>query len=235
MPAAAAGQSATGPGATGPGATPAAVAPATAKCTAGTGPYQREMERYLKRPADGHQSAADCEAIRAFQVRNKVAPATGYASLATYRMMLVEVARKNPNAAGNCPVRSYRVACVDLTRQIMWVQRGSAVVFSPVPVRTGKDDFETRLGWHTVYWRNRDHYSSIYDNAPMPYAQFFNGGQAFHGVYGDLFKGGSHGCVNLRYEDAARLWNVLREGDPVYVWGVKPGTNRSIPRNHSGK
>ena len=30
----------------------------------------------------------------------------------------------------------------------------------------------------------------------MPYAQFFNGGQALHGTK-DLFSSGSGGCVNL--------------------------------------
>ncbi|MFG2195317.1 L,D-transpeptidase [Streptomyces sp. NPDC048639] len=38
----------------------------------------------------------------------------------------------------------------------------------------------------------------------MPFAQFFNGGQAFHGDHGTIYdrNGGSHGCVNLRYDDA---------------------------------
>ncbi|MEU1075660.1 MULTISPECIES: L,D-transpeptidase [unclassified Streptomyces] len=49
------------------------------------------------------------------------------------------------------------------------------------------------------------------------------GGQAIHGVRDNLYEGpGSHGCVNLRHEDAQRLWGVLRLGDAVYVWGRKP-------------
>lgn len=204
-------------------------AEAAAGCTAGTGPYQRQLEKHLLQTVNGHQSAADCEAIRQFQQRNDVRPADGYAGLATYRMMLVAEARKDPNAAKKCPVRSYKVACVDLTRQLVWVQKGRKVLFGPVPARTGKDGYETRSGWHRVYWRNRDHYSTIYNNAPMPFSQFFSGGQAFHGVYGDLFKGGSHGCVNLQYKDAQRLWKALQRKDAVYVWGVKAGTRRNIP------
>lgn len=204
-------------------------AEAVAGCTAGTGPYQREMERHLRLTVDGRQSASDCTAIRRFQQGNGVRPADGYPGLVTYRMMLVAEARKNPNAAKKCPVRSYRVACVDLTRQLMWVQKGRKVLFGPVPTRTGRDGYETRKGWHRIYWRSRDHHSDIYNNAPMPFSQFFNGGQAFHGTYNDLFKGGSHGCVNLRYADAKRLWSVLRLDDAVYTWGVKPGTWRSMP------
>ncbi|MGJ5876243.1 L,D-transpeptidase [Streptomyces griseiscabiei] len=205
----------------------AATAPAP-ECTSRTGPYQWDLERHLKLPADGRQSTADCVAIRAFQQRTGVRPADGYAGLPTYRTMLVVQARANPNAAGKCPVRTYQVTCVDLDRQLVWVQQGTRVIYAPVPARTGRDGQETRTGWHTVYWKNRDHHSDLYDNAPMPFAQFFDDGQAFHGVLDDLFRGGSHGCVNLRYADAERLWRVMHEDDSVYVWGVKPGTGRSV-------
>ncbi|MFF4292401.1 L,D-transpeptidase family protein [Streptomyces vinaceus] len=203
----------------------AAVAAPEPECTAGTGPYQRELEAHLGRPVDGTQSPADCAAVRAFQSANGITPADGYPGLATYRTMVAVAARAHPNADGGCPVRSGRVTCVDLDRQLLWVQRGSGVVFPPVPVRTGRDDQETRPGWHEIYWRSKDHESTLYDNAPMPYAQFFDGGQALHGRPGDLYAhGGSAGCVNLSVPDAERLWNLLEEGDAVYVWGTKPGT-----------
>lgn len=209
--------------ATGP-ALAAAPADATA-CTAPTGPYQRPLEKYLERPVDGRQSEADCRAIRGFQ-REYGAPRTdGYADLGTYRTMVAAEASADPNAAGHCPVRSHRVTCVDMDRQLLWVQTGDRVDFGPVPVRTGRDAQETRPGWHTVYWRSRDHVSTLYDNAPMPYAQFFDGGQALHGRPGDLYDGGgSAGCVNLSLDDAATLWNLLGLDDRLYVWGVKPGT-----------
>ncbi|MFE2550652.1 L,D-transpeptidase family protein [Streptomyces sp. NPDC059355] len=194
-------------------------------CTAGTGPYQRELEAHLGRPVDGTQSPADCAAVRTFQSANGITPADGYPGLATYRTMVAVAARARPNADGACPVRTGRVTCVDLDRQLLWVQRGSGVVFPPVPIRTGRDDQETRPGLHEIYWRSKDHESTLYDNAPMPYAQFFDGGQALHGRPGDLYAhGGSAGCVNLSVPDAERLWNLLDEGDAVYVWGTKPGT-----------
>ncbi|MFE7766238.1 L,D-transpeptidase family protein [Streptomyces sp. NPDC057438] len=209
-------------------AVPTVAAAPAPECATRTGPYQWDLERHLGLPADGRQSPADCVAIRAFQQRTGVRPADGYAGLATYRTMLVVQARRDPNAAGKCPVRTYQVTCVDLDRQLMWVQEDERVIYAPVPVRTGRDGQETRTGWHTVYWKNRDHRSDLYNDAPMPFAQFFNNGQAFHGVLDDLFRGGSHGCVNLRYADAERLWNIMHEDDAVYVWGVKPGTGRSL-------
>ncbi|WP_075731510.1 L,D-transpeptidase [Streptomyces acidiscabies] len=210
-------------------ASPAAsAADGTSPCTAGTGPYQRQLERHLKLPQDGRQSPADCEAIRAFQARSGLSPANGYAGYPAYRMALVAQAARNPNAARRCPVSSHRVACVDLARQLMWVQKGKRVLYTPVPIRSGRDGYETRTGTHRVYLRHKDHYSSLYNRSPMPYAQFFDGGQAFHGSYGNLFKGGSHGCVNLRVSDARRLWGVLKKGDRVVVWGTRPGIVREV-------
>ncbi|MFF2009306.1 L,D-transpeptidase family protein [Streptomyces sp. NPDC058195] len=207
-----------------PLAAPATAAPVAA-CTASTGPYQRQLEKYLGRPVDGVQSEADCEAVRAFQVKQKLPRTDGYADLATYRYMLAVQAADDPNAAGHCPARTYRVTCVDMDRQLLWVQTGKRIDFRPVPIRTGRDAQETRPGWHSIYWRDKDHVSSLYDDAPMPYSQFFDGGQALHGHPGDLFDGGgSAGCVNLTVGDAASLWDLLGLDDAVYVWGVKPGT-----------
>ncbi|GGP86203.1 L,D-transpeptidase family protein [Streptomyces melanogenes] len=210
---------------TGP-ATAAAAAPAAEpRCTAGTGPYQWQLERYLRLKADGRQSTGDCEAIRRFQRQQRIEPADGYAGLPTYRLMLVAQAGKNPNARGRCPVRRFKVACVDLDRQLLWVQRNGTLVYKPVPIRSGRNGEETRTGRHRIYLKKRYEVSRLYDNAPMPYSQYFSGGQALHGTPHDLFNGaGSAGCVNLRLADAARLWRTLRVGDLVYVWGHRSGT-----------
>ncbi|MFI1763827.1 L,D-transpeptidase family protein [Streptomyces sp. NPDC020800] len=193
-------------------------------CSKQAGPYQRQVERWLKRKVDGKQSSADCKAIRAFQVKHKIKPAIGFAGPVTWSTMMLISARKSPNAAKKCPVRSYRVACVDLDRQLTWVQKGSKVVFGPVPMRSGRPAHVTRKGWHTIYWRHKNHVSTLY-NEPMPYAQFFDGGEAFHAVYGTIYTTvGSMGCVNLKLGDARKLWDVLKKGDHVYVWGRRPGS-----------
>ncbi|KUN26392.1 Tat pathway signal protein [Streptomyces antibioticus] len=193
-------------------------------CTKSTGPFQRQVEKWLKRKVDGKQSTADCKAIRAFQKKQKITPAIGFAGPVTWARMQYLSARKNPNAAKKCPVRSYRVACVDLTRQITWVQKGKKVVYGPVPMRSGRTAYPTRAGWHKIYWKHKNHVSTLY-HQPMPYAQFFDGGQAFHAVYGSIFTTvGSMGCVNLRLGDARKLWGVLKTGDRVFVWGRRSGT-----------
>ncbi|MDQ0794387.1 L,D-transpeptidase [Streptomyces sp. B1I3] len=199
-----------------------------ASCTASKGPYQKQVEKYLNRPVDGRQSTADCTAIRAFQVSKGITPSAGYAGPVTWRTMKTitaqKAAGKNPNAAKKCPTNRGRIACVDLTRQLSWIQDGSRLKFGPVPVRTGRDGAETRTGASKVYWRNINHWSTLYD-VRMPYAQFFDGGQAFHSVTKSMYNNpGSAGCVNMRPADAKSYWNLLKNGDDVFVYGRKPGT-----------
>ncbi|MFI2372931.1 L,D-transpeptidase family protein [Streptomyces sp. NPDC018833] len=199
-----------------------------ASCTTSTGPYQRQVERFLGRPVDGRQSAADCTATRSFQAKHGITPTIGYAGPITWRtmntMLAQRAAGKNPNKAGTCPVNKGRIACVDLTRQLSWIQDGRTLRYGPVPVRTGKNGTETRTGAKKIYWRNINHWSTIY-HVRMPYAQFFDGGQAFHSTTKSMWNPpGSGGCVNMRATDAKAYWNLLRNGDDVYVYGRKPGT-----------
>ncbi|PWI43710.1 L,D-transpeptidase [Streptomyces sp. ICBB 8177] len=202
-------------------------------CSAHTGPYQTEVERFLHLFAGtGHarQTADGCWAIQHYQRAHAIRPAIGFAGPVTWGTMLdaglaAELASKapaNPDAGHRCPVGRYRIACVDQNRQLMWVQQGRRIVFGPVRVRTGKAGMRTRDGLYRIYWRHEAHVSTIY-GTPMPYSQFFDGGEAFHGIYGSLYAPtGSYGCVNLRVADARRLWGVLRKGDRVYIWGHKP-------------
>jgi lipoprotein-anchoring transpeptidase ErfK/SrfK len=207
----------------------ALAAPAqAASCTSSTGPYQKQVEKFLGRPVDGRQSPADCRAIQSFQTSHGISPNIGYAGPVTWGVMKIinsqKAAGKNPNKAKKCPTNKGRIACVDLTRQLSWIQDGSRLVFGPVPVRTGRNGYETRTGLKQIYWRHKNHYSTIYHVA-MPYSQFFDGGEAFHSISGSVWSPpGSHGCVNMRSSDAKKYWSLLRTGDDVYVYGRKPGT-----------
>ncbi|MFF8830450.1 L,D-transpeptidase family protein [Streptomyces sp. NPDC015131] len=206
------------------GASPAQAA----SCTTSTGPYQKQVEKFMGRPVDGKQSAADCKAIQTFQRWHGITPAIGYAGEVTWRTMNTinqqRAAGKNPNAAKACPTNKGRIACVDLTRQLSWIQDGAKLVYGPVPVRTGRDKYETRTGSRKIYHRSINHWSTLYD-VRMPYAQFFDGGQAFHSVGVSMYNPpGSRGCVNMRDADAKAYWNMLKNGDDVFVYGRKPGT-----------
>ncbi|MGC0327853.1 hypothetical protein RKD23_000843 [Streptomyces sp. SAI-170] len=212
------------PLAIGLGAAPAQAA----SCTTSTGPYQKQVEKFLGLPVDGRQSPTDCQKIKAFQDKHGIKPNIGYAGPVTWGVMDLMRKQKavgtNPNRDGRCPTNKGRIACVNLTLQLSWIQDGSRLVYGPVPVRTGRDGYETRTGLKKIYWRDIDHVSSIY-NVPMPYSQFFDGGQAFHSVNLSMWNPpGSHGCVNMTTTTAKKYWSLLRNGDDVYVYGRKPGT-----------
>ncbi|TJZ44503.1 L,D-transpeptidase [Streptomyces piniterrae] len=206
----------------------ATVHSAASPCTAVRGPYQKQAEKFLGLRVDGRQSASDCRAIRDFQTSHGITPNIGYAGPVTWGVMSLVTQQKaagnNPNKAHKCPTGKGRIACVDLTRQLSWIQDGSKLVFGPVPIRSGRDGYETRTGAKKIYWRHLHHVSTLY-NVPMPYSQFFDGGQAFHSISGSVWSApGSHGCVNMRDKDAKKYWSLLGNGDDVFVYGRKSGT-----------
>ncbi|MFC7307305.1 L,D-transpeptidase family protein [Streptomyces monticola] len=199
-----------------------------ASCTTRTGPHQRQVEKFLGLTVDGKQSPSDCTAIRAFQRKHLIKPDIGYAGPVTWGVMDLmnkqKAVGKQPNKAGKCPVNKGRIACVNLTLQISWIQDGKKLVYGPVPVRTGRNGAETRTGAKKIYHRNIKHWSTIY-KVWMPYSQFFDGGQAFHSVDKSVWSPpGSGGCVNMRKSEAKAYWSLLKKGDDVYVYGRKPGT-----------
>ncbi|MEC4020415.1 L,D-transpeptidase family protein [Streptomyces sp. H27-D2] len=201
---------------------------ASSSCTTTTGPYQKKVEKFLGRPVDGRQSTTDCKAIRAFQTSHGISPNIGYAGSVTWGVMDLinkqKAAGNRPNAAGKCPVNKGRIACVDLTRQLSWIQDGATLKFGPVPIRSGRNGYETRGGAKKIYMRHINHWSTLY-NVRMPYSQFFDRGQAFHSITGSVWSPpGSHGCVNMRSGDAKKYWSMLKNGDDVQVYGRKPGT-----------
>lgn len=84
-------------------------------------------------------------------------------------------------------------------------------------VSTGKAGHRTPTGVFTILQREVEHYSSIYDNAPMPYMQRLTwGGVALHGGTLPGYPA-SHGCIRLPHEFARLLYGVTRLGMTVIV------------------
>jgi lipoprotein-anchoring transpeptidase ErfK/SrfK len=81
------------------------------------------------------------------------------------------------------------------------------------PVSTARRGYVTPTGQFRPYWLSKDHRSSRYDDAPMPYAVFFRGNYAIHGTAatGHLGRPASHGCVRLRTANAATLYRLVSE------------------------
>ena len=85
------------------------------------------------------------------------------------------------------------------------------------PVSTGITGRETPAGVFAVIEKNKDHYSTLYDDAWMPNMQRITwNGIALHG--GPLpGYAASHGCVRMPYDFAAKLFNKTWIGMRVVI------------------
>lgn len=103
------------------------------------------------------------------------------------------------------------VAHVDLSSQRMTVKVNGRVQYR-WRVSTGKWGYSTPSGTYRPQRLERTWYSTIYDNAPMPYSIFFHRGYAIHGTtsIGRLGRRASHGCIRLHPANAGRLFNLVR-------------------------
>ena len=104
------------------------------------------------------------------------------------------------------------VAKVDISTQTMTVYKDGQPAFE-WPVSTARQGKVTPRGSWTAKWLSKHHRSSRYNNAPMPYAIFFNGHYAIHGTdqVSRLGSPASAGCVRLHPDHAATLFQMTRE------------------------
>jgi len=132
------------------------------------------------------------------------------------------------------PVRADVLVVIDKSaQQIRVVVDGNlAHVFT---TSTGMYGRGTPNGTYGVERLHRYWYSHKYDNAPMPYSIFYDGGYAIHGTteISRLGRPASHGCVRLHPKDAAVLFALVREQGKENTTVVVTGTNppkRKPPR-----
>lgn len=90
---------------------------------------------------------------------------------------------------------------VDETQQAIW------------PVSTARPGKFTPTGLYRVQSMKRMHYSTLYNNAPMPHSLFFSGNFAIHGTteVERLGRPASAGCVRLHPDNARTLFELILE------------------------
>lgn len=100
---------------------------------------------------------------------------------------------------------------VDISQQKMVVQTedGGKEVFNVSTAKRGK---LTPTGEYKPYLLKKMHYSTRYNNAPMPYSIFYSGNYAIHGTthLDKLGRPASNGCVRLHPENAKWLFSVVQ-------------------------
>jgi hypothetical protein len=146
------------------------------------------------------------KAVKKFQKKEGLRR-SGVAGHETWAHLIHDTIRKRGAIPRVCETKGWH-ACYDRSAHQVTLWHGGEMRNSWL-VRGGDSGVATRLGTKPVYLRDRDHVSRLFD-APMPYAQFFDGGQALHGsaYMIDPFVDHSHGCVNFYIEDARQLWKV---------------------------
>ncbi len=108
------------------------------------------------------------------------------------------------------------VLIVSLPEQLAYVYR-NGVIIGASTVSTGKKGHETPTGVFTILQKHEDHYSNLYNDAPMPYMQRLTwSGVALHAGRLPGYPA-SHGCVRMPYEFAQLLYGETKTGLTVIV------------------
>lgn len=100
---------------------------------------------------------------------------------------------------------------IDKSTQRMYVETPSdSFVWK---ISTARKGYRTPTGQFKPYLLKTMHYSSKYNNAPMPHSIFFLGGYAIHATdaVNKLGSPASHGCIRLSPQNARWLYRIVSE------------------------
>lgn len=105
---------------------------------------------------------------------------------------------------------------VDLQAEQLYVYKGGYEI-ARAKILRGWERWQTPTGTFKILEKDADHYSSTYDNAPMPYnLRLTWKGVAIHGSDVDD-ESATHGCVGVPLDFARILFRYTRVGDPVLI------------------
>lgn len=183
--------------------------------------YRLRWANVYNGPVTGYFGPRTRRAVRRFQ-RKVHMRRSGVATHRTWRKLIRRTIRGRKHIARACKSNKSNGPHICYNRRLHQVTLWrSGKLWNSWLVRGGASYAKTRTGNFRVYWRDKDHISSLY-GSPMPNSQFFSGGQAFHGstYMMDPFEGHSHGCVNMYIEDSNQLWHLtLKRRPKVHIRG----------------
>ena len=105
---------------------------------------------------------------------------------------------------------------VDLSSQVISVFRSGHEIGTAV-ILYGTDGYPTPTGKFPILAKLKNHKSSTYDGAPMPYTLRLTGDGV--SIHGSNVRWGlaSHGCIGVPKDFAAKLFDVVKTGDEVLI------------------
>lgn len=135
------------------------------------------------------------------------------------RVPVSDGAQKTVAVAG-APADGPRRIEVDLSDQTLSAYQGDLRVMH-TSVSTGRDNTPTILGSFQIgtKYESQHMWGDDYDLPNVPWVMYFQGGYAIHGAYWHTNFGtpASHGCVNMRPEEAEILFQWAAPGTQVIV------------------
>ena len=116
---------------------------------------------------------------------------------------------------------------VSLPLQRAYVYRAGTLIGIST-VSTGRRGHETPTGSFNILQKRREHYSNLYNNAPMPFMQRLTwDGIALHA--GQLpGHPASHGCIRLPLAFARHLFGATQVGATVHVIALSPSAGEAL-------
>jgi lipoprotein-anchoring transpeptidase ErfK/SrfK len=142
--------------------------------------------------------------------------------------------RKRPAAAPSTPASAQSpqgpfIAVISIANQRVTIYNRHGVVMAS-PVSTGRRGFETPEGVFSIIEKKEEHYSNLYDDAPMPFMQRITwSGVAMHAGSLPGYPA-SHGCIRLPHAFAERLFGMTRLNIRVVV---APTDIAPLPISHA--
>ena len=122
------------------------------------------------------------------------------------------------------PAKADIVALVSIASQTMIVTVDGMSTYT-WPVSTARRGYVTPKGSWGVQSMRKMHYSSLFNNAPMPFTIFSDGHYAIHGTT-EIKRFGrpaSAGCVRLHPDNARTLFDLVKERGPEKLQVVVEG------------
>ncbi len=176
--------------------------------------------------AQGTENQITKAAVEAFETQNNIG-VDGIAGPTVWTALINDVINNKPDATPYVYVLVNKVVPQNLT---LW--NNGVAQYVGIPINTGAPGADTVDGTFAVFEHVR--YSemkgtnvdgSTYDDPNVPYASYFNGGDALHGFIRSHYgTPQSNGCVEMSYADAAQVWPLTPIGTLVTVEGPDFGT-----------
>jgi lipoprotein-anchoring transpeptidase ErfK/SrfK len=165
-------------------------------------------------------------AVEAFETQNSIG-VDGIPGPTVWTNLINDVINDKPDATPYVYVLVNKVVPQTLT---LW--NNGVAQYAGIPINSGAPGADTTDGTYAVFEHVR--YSdmkgtnvdgSTYNDPNVPYASYFNGGDALHGfIRASYGSPQSNGCVEMSYADAALIWPLTPIGTLVTVEGPNFGT-----------